>query len=69
MNKRLVLRLLGVILVIEALAMVPATLLALLYGDGDFLAMLESVALPLVIGLPLWRLIKPVERNLRAREG
>ena len=36
MNKRLVLRLLGVILVIEALAMVPATLLALLYGDGDF---------------------------------
>ena len=69
MNKRLVLRLLGVILVIEALAMVPATLLALLYGDGDFLAMLESVALPLVIGLPLWRLIKPVDRNLRAREG
>ena len=69
MNKWLVLRLLGIILLIEALAMAPSALIALLYGDGDFLAMLESIALPLAVGLPLWRLIKPADRNLRAREG
>ena len=69
MNKWLVLRLLGIILLIEALAMAPSALIALLYGDGDFLAMIESIALPLAVGLPLWRLIKPADRNLRAREG
>lgn len=70
MNKRLVLRLLGIILLIEALAMVPSALVALLYRDeGDFAAMMGSIALPLAVGLPLWRLIKPADRNLRAREG
>ena len=58
MNKRLVLRLLGIILLIEALAMVPSALVALLYRDeGDFAAMMGSIALPLAVGLPLWRLI------------
>ena len=35
MNKRLVLRLLGAILLIEALAMAPSLAISLLYGDGD----------------------------------
>ncbi|MEI3429352.1 MAG: hypothetical protein V8Q82_09100 [Christensenellales bacterium] len=34
MNKRLVLHLLGAILLMEALAMAPALVIALFYGDG-----------------------------------
>ena len=69
MNKRLVLRLLGAILLIEALAMAPSLAISLLYGDGDALALLTA--------WPCWRrwafppggLRVPREQNLRAREG
>ena len=69
MNNRLLLRLLGSILLIEAAAMVPALLLALLYGDGDATAFLLSIGLLLLCGLPLRCFSKPEEKNLRAREG
>ena len=69
MNKRLVLRLLGAILLIEALAMAPSLAISLLYGDGDALALLSSMALLAVLGFPAWRFARPREQNLRAREG
>lgn len=69
MNKRLVLRLLGAILLIEALAMAPSLAISLLYGDGDALALLSSMALLAVLGFPAWRFAHPREQNLRAREG
>ena len=69
MNKRLVLRLLGAILLIEALAMVPSLAISLLYGDGDALALLSSMALLAALGFPAWRFAHPREQNLRAREG
>lgn len=69
MNKRLVLRLLGAILLIEALAMAPALAISLLYGDGDALALLSSMALLAALGFPAWRFAHPREQNLRAREG
>ena len=69
MNNRLLLRLLGSILLIEAAAMVPALLLALLYGDGDTPAFLLAIGLLLLGGLPLRFLSHPEEKNLRAREG
>ena len=50
MNKRLVLRLLGAILLIEALAMAPSLAISLLYGDGDALALLSSMALLAALG-------------------
>ena len=69
MNKRLVLRLLGAILLIEALAMAPSLAISLLYGDGDALALLSSMALLAALGFPAWRFARPWEQNLRAREG
>lgn len=69
MNKRLVLRLLGAILLIEALAMAPSLAISLLYGDSDALALLSSMALLAALGFPAWRFAHPREQNLRAREG
>ncbi len=69
MNKRLVLRLLGAILLIEALAMAPSLAISFLYGDGDALALLSSMALLAALGFPAWRFAHPREQNLRAREG
>ena len=45
MNNRLLLRLLGSILLLEAAAMAPALLLALLYGEGDAATFLVSIGL------------------------
>ncbi|NLO85315.1 MAG: TrkH family potassium uptake protein [Clostridiales bacterium] len=69
MNKRLVLRLLGAILLIEALAMSPSLLIALVCGDGDAMAFALTIGTLCIMGLPLWFLVKPIKPNLRAREG
>ncbi|MBQ8150765.1 MAG: TrkH family potassium uptake protein [Clostridia bacterium] len=69
MNKRLVIRLQGSILLIEALAMLPSLLIALYYGDGDVQAFLKTIGLILVFALPMHFLARPQEKNLRAREG
>lgn len=69
MNRRLVLRLLGAIMLIEAFAMAPSLLIALCYGDGDAAAIGKTILLLCGFGLPLWLFAKPDEKNLRAREG
>lgn len=70
MNKRLVIKVLGMILLIEALAMLPALGIGLIHGDPrDARAMLYSMLLPTALGLPLWLLAKPQENNMRAKEG
>ena len=69
MNKRLVIRLQGSILLIEALAMLPSLLISLYYGDGDVQAFLKAIGLILVFALPMHFLARPQEKNLRAREG
>ena len=69
MNKRLVVRLLGSILLVEAAAMLPAFFIALAYGDGDAMSFVWTIGLLLLTGLPMCLLARPGERNLRAREG
>ncbi len=69
MNKRLVIRLQGSILLIEALAMVPSLLVALIYGDGDAVAFLKSIGCILLLALPMHFFAKPKDSNLRAKEG
>ena len=69
MNKRLVLRLLGAIMLIEALAMAPSLAISLFYGDGDAPALAYSMVLLGALGFPAWRFARPSEQNLRAREG
>ncbi len=69
MNTRLVIRLQGSILLIEAAAMLPSLLIALIYGDGDALAFVYTIAIMLVVALPMHLFSHPKEQNLRAREG
>ena len=69
MNIKLVVRLLGAILLVEAAAMAPSLVLSFVYGDGDWPALAMSMAILCALGLPAWRLMKPADRNLRAREG
>ena len=68
MNKRLVMRLLGAILLIESLAMAPSLVIALLYGDGDAAALAYTMAILVALGFPAWRFARPGSRIcVRAR--
>ena len=69
MNIKLLFRLLGAILLVEAAAMLPALAISIGYGDGDALAFVWTILLLVVIGAPLRLLLKTEQQNLRAREG
>lgn len=70
MNKRLVIKVLGVLMLIEALAMLPSLGIGLIHKDpGDAKAMLYSMLPLIAAGLPMWLLAKPSENNMRAKEG
>ena len=69
MNVKLLLRLLGAILLVEAAAMLPSLLIAVGYGEGDATAFLYTIALLLLVGAPLRLLTRTEKTNLRAREG
>ena len=69
MNKRLVARVLGEITLIEAACMLPALLIALVNRQGDAKSLAISIAVMLLFGLPILALVRPNERNLRAKDG
>ncbi len=69
MNALLLLRLVGAILLVEGAAMVPSLVISLLYGGSDAMAFVWTILLLVAIGLPLWLLCKPEQKNLRPREG
>ena len=70
MNKRLVIKVLGVLMLIEALAMLPSLGIGLIHkAPGDAKAMLYSMLPLIAAGLPMWLLAKPSENNMRAKEG
>ena len=70
MNRKLIVRVLGAILAIEALAMIPAFLVSLYYHDGDTAAIGWSFLLTIVAGAAMY-LIPKTDRNsyLRLKEG
>ena len=43
MNRKLIVRMLGALLLIEAAAMIPALIIAFLYNDGDAPAIIKSL--------------------------
>ena len=45
MNKKLIIHLLGAIMLIEALAMAPSLAISLIYGDGDWPALLVPMGI------------------------
>ncbi len=70
MNRRLMIRMLGAILLVEALAMIPAALVGWYYGDiNDALAMVKSIGVLVAVAFPAWKFAKPANKSLRAREG
>ncbi|MBQ9251778.1 MAG: TrkH family potassium uptake protein [Clostridia bacterium] len=70
MNRKLILRLLGAILAIEAIAMVPSLLISLYFQDGDSLVLGLCALGMLILGLLLWYVMKsPQGTHLRLREG
>lgn len=69
MNIKLLFRLLGAILLVEAVAMLPSLFIALGYGDGDAMAFVLTILLLVIAGAPLRIFVKAEKTNLRAREG
>ncbi len=69
MNYQLVLNLLGRLLALEALMMLPSLGVALVYQDGDALAFLWSILVLLAVSLPMIKLMKPQNTQMRSREG
>ena len=70
MNRRLIIRMLGALLLIEAAAMIPALLISLYYGDGDFSALGYSILINTASGSLLSFLPKKDrDSHLRLKEG
>ena len=69
MNVKLLLRVLGAILLVEAAAMVPALAIAIGYGEGDAMAFVWTILLLNAVGAPMRLFVKAEQTNLRAREG
>jgi trk system potassium uptake protein TrkH len=68
MNFKMVLKSLGIILICEALLMLPSFLVALFYGDGDAVSFAISTILLAVSGGLLFS-IRPATRSIYARDG
>ena len=69
MNKKLIVRVLGVIMLIEAVCMMPALIIAIAHREPSWSALLISMLICTACGLPMQLLEKPRTANLRAREG
>ena len=69
MNVKLLLRVLGAILLVEAAAMVPSLAIAIGYGEGDAMAFVWTILLLNAVGAPMRLFVKAEQTNLRAREG
>ncbi len=70
MNRNLIIRMLGALLLIEAAAMVPSVIIALIYGDGDASAITYSILINCLIGsLMVLLTSKSQNSHLRLKEG
>ena len=70
MNRRLIIRMLGALLLIEAAAMVPALLIALWFRSGDASALGYSILINIVAGSALSFLPgRDRDSHLRLKEG
>jgi len=70
MNRRLIIRMLGALLLIEAAAMLPALIIAICYGEGDALSLGYSILINISAGTIMSFLPrKENNSNLRLKEG
>ena len=68
MNRRRVLKILGKILMTEAMLMVPSLIVSLIYGDGDALYFVGTIAFAAIAGFIL-SCVKAPERKMGSRDG
>ena len=70
MNRKLIIRVLGALLLVEAAAMIPALIVALCYQDGDAKSLALSILMIAPVGLALLLLPRTGSNNhLRLKEG
>ena len=68
MSYGIVLRVIGSILIVEALLMLPSLFISLYYGEGDSTAFIVSMILTLLAGL-LLNIVKTKKTGVTPREG
>ncbi len=70
MNRKLIIRMLGALLLIEAAAMAPSLIVSLVYGEGDAAAILYSIIINLLAGSGMFFIPKKDQNShLRLKEG
>ena len=70
MNRKLIIRMLGALLLIEAAAMAPSLVVSLIYGEGDAAAILYSIIINLLAGSGMCFIPKKDQNShLRLKEG
>ena len=70
MNRRLIIRMLGALLLIEAAAMIPSFAVSLIYGEGDAFPILYSIVINLLVGAGMSFIPKrDRDSHLRLKEG
>ena len=70
MNRKLIIRILGAILCIEAAAMIPSLVISFIHRDGDTAALALSLAACAFLGCPMLCFVKTDKNvHLRLKEG
>jgi trk system potassium uptake protein TrkH len=69
MNWTVVQRILGLLLMMFSLTMLPPIIIAVIYGEPDWLFFVEGFGLTLAAGLLLWLPVHRVRKELRLRDG
>lgn len=69
MNFSAVLRILGFLLLVFSLAMMPPSLIALLYGEAEWASFVNASAVLLVLGVLMWLPNRDTQQELTSRDG
>ena len=69
MNRKLILRLLGIIMCIEAASMMPSLFIALYCGGSDVFAFAVTIAICAIAGIPMSRIKMPPDSKMQLRDG
>ncbi len=69
MNKAIILKLIGLILLIETALLILPVIVSLIYNDGDWTSFLYTLIISGVAGGCLFGFIKPSRMNINARDG
>jgi trk system potassium uptake protein TrkH len=69
MNRHVVQRLLGVLLMVFSITLLPPALVGLWFGDGAVLPFIIGFGLTALLGAIIWLPVRAIRRELRLRDG